>query len=113
MARLDDFAGRRAHLFPLSKAGFFVHYATNMYPVVNRLDILPVRIVIHGAFEHHIVGAPHVERLRLFVEAPITLTLSFMPVAAEHPTDLGLAQTQTTHTGAERITDGHEGQTTA
>ena len=67
----------------LESAGFRVRITSNVYPAVDRLDVLPARAAIHDAFEEHIVHAPGMERIRHLVTGPILPTPGAVLIAAE------------------------------
>jgi uncharacterized protein (TIGR01319 family) len=67
----------------LECAGFRVRITANVYPVVDELDILPARAVIHDAFEEHIVHAPGMERIGELVNGRILPTPGAVLIAAE------------------------------
>ena len=67
----------------LQEAGFAVRTTANVYPAVDQLDVLPARAVIHDAFEHHIVRAPGMERIRSLVSGPILPTPGAVLLAVE------------------------------
>jgi hypothetical protein len=67
----------------LERAGFRVRVTANVYPGIDRLDIVPARAVIHDAFEEHIVHAPGMERIGELVSGRILPTPGAVLLAAE------------------------------
>jgi hypothetical protein len=67
----------------LERAGFRVRVTANVYPGIDRLDIVPARSVIHDAFEEHIVHAPGMERIAEMVSGRILPTPGAVLLAAE------------------------------
>ncbi|MCD6168910.1 MAG: glutamate mutase L [Caldisericia bacterium] len=54
--------------------GFKVYITENVYPEIDKLNIEPVRKVIQGVFEEHIIHAPGMEKIRNWVEGDIIPT---------------------------------------
>jgi rhodanese-related sulfurtransferase len=67
----------------LRSAGFRVRVTSNVYPEVDRLDILPARAAIHDAFEEHITHAPGMERIGELVNGRILPTPGAVLMAVE------------------------------
>jgi hypothetical protein len=67
----------------LEGAGFKVRVTNNVYPAVDKLDIVPARATIHDAFEEHITQAPGMERIRDIVDGSILPTPGAVLIAAE------------------------------
>lgn len=76
-------AAREEVVATLTSAGYRVHATANVYPAVDRLDIVPARKVIHDAFEEHIVRAPGMERIGPLLSGPILPTPGAVLMAAE------------------------------
>ncbi len=72
----------------LESAGFRVRVTRNVYPAVDELDILPARLVIHDAFEEHIIHAPGMERIGEWVTGRILPTPGAVLIAAELLSDV-------------------------
>ena len=94
----------------LEDAGFRVRVASNVYPAVDRLDIVPARAVIHDAFEEHITHAPGMERIREIVDGGILPTPGAVLIAAERLAesmgDLVVVDVGGATTDVHSITDG-------
>jgi len=67
----------------LRDAGFRVRETANVYPGIDQLDIVPARMVIHDAFEEHIIHAPGMERIGELVTGAILPTPGAVLIAAE------------------------------
>jgi hypothetical protein len=94
----------------LESAGFRVRVTSNVYPAVDKLDVLPARAAIHDAFEEHIVHAPGMERIRHLVNGPILPTPGAVLIAAERLAealgDLLIVDVGGATTDVHSVTDG-------
>ncbi len=67
----------------LEAAGFRARITRNVYPAVDKLDVVPARAAIHDAFEEHIIHAPGMERIGEIVTGRILPTPGAVLIAAE------------------------------
>ena len=51
-----------------------LYIVENVYPVIDRLEVVPARRIIQKVFEEHIVHAPGMEKIRSLVDGPIIPT---------------------------------------
>ncbi len=51
-----------------------LYIVENVYPVIDRLEVVPARRIIQEVFEEHIVHAPGMEKIRSLVDGPIIPT---------------------------------------
>jgi uncharacterized protein (TIGR01319 family) len=65
------------------EAGVEVFITENVYPAIDRLNVLPTRKIIQEVFEHHIVESPGMEKIRELVSGPILPTPGAVMTAAE------------------------------
>ncbi|MRS12380.1 MAG: hypothetical protein EG823_04825 [Actinobacteria bacterium] len=94
----------------LEAAGFRVTVTSNVYPVVDELDIVPARHAIHDAFEEHITRAPGMEHIAEFVSGGILPTpgavLMATELLAEEIGDLVVIDVGGATTDVHSVTDG-------
>lgn len=67
----------------LTHAGFRTRVTSNVYPAVDRLDVIPARAAIHDAFEEHITHAPGMEQIGCMTTGHILPTPGAVLMAAE------------------------------
>jgi uncharacterized protein (TIGR01319 family) len=94
--------------FRFSNIRFYI--TENVYPAIDRLNILPARALIHEIFERHLVESQGMEKIKNIVDGPILPTPGAVMIAsqilAKHIGDLVTVDVGGATTDVHSVTQG-------